>query len=170
MEAVKSARPSYSERLGAKTLKDTGVKKIFIVCLAQGVEENYHNVQKMWMQLHLNDIFTQTTLAEKVIVTDLKLANIIFGLMAHGSSHPCTWCDIEKSRLSEKGELRTLKSLTEKFWAWKEACSDEKKAKNYGNVIHLPLLKGDLHSRVMIAFRHLNCIFYSAQLILYSKH
>jgi hypothetical protein len=145
---VKTSRPCYSQGVAAKALKDTGVKKIFIICLAQNVQENYPNILKMWMQIQLNETFSQLTLADKVIATDLKLANIIFGLMSHGSAHPCTWCDIEKARLSEKGELRTLENLTEKFWAWKDACSDEKKAKKYGNVIHLPLIKGDPHSRV----------------------
>ena len=38
----------------------------------------------------------------------MKLANIICGLQAHSSAHPCSWCDILSKDLAKCGSLRTF--------------------------------------------------------------
>ena len=91
-----------------------------------------------------------SSLTSKVIATDLKLANLLLGLMSHGSSHPCTWCDSSKSSLRFKGNLRTLGSLNDAFWRWyDETDQDKSKAKHFGNVIHCPILRGESSERVI---------------------
>lgn len=150
VQLVKSyQRSRYSEGVAARKLKDTSVKKMFILAIVPDLQENYNNVQKLLSQVNLIGNNTQSTMPKTVVATDLKLANILIGLMAHGSCHPCSWCDCEKLNLSNKGELHTLASLTDKFWSWQNAGGDVSSAKKYGNVIHLPLLKGDPNDRII---------------------
>ena len=66
------------------------------------------------------------------IATDLKLCNILLGLMSHSSCHPCCWCDIKKDDLRNNGVLRTIKSLMDLFWSFFEARVDRDAAKDYG--------------------------------------
>ena len=80
---------------------DTSVKKIFLILIAPEVDENYRNVLQMFVTLKLKDLGEWWK-----IVSDLKLANIILGLMAHGSTHPCSYCDVDKSKLDKEGQLR----------------------------------------------------------------
>lgn len=123
--------------------KDTGVKRIFIIGMVPNIQENYSNVLKMWAQLQLIGPQACSSMSSKVIATDLKLANILLGLMAHGSAHPCTWCDQHSSCLKCKGNLRTLGSITAMFWKWREETDgNPRQAKHFDNVVHLPILKG----------------------------
>lgn len=147
-----STRIRFSDGLPSKSLKNTGVKRIFILAIAPDVQENYSNILKIWHKLQLTWIpLTQNSMQSPMVTvaTDLKVANILLGLMSHGSTHPCCWCDVRKSNLNSKGDLRTLANIREKFWAWHESGSDIKHAKEYGNVVHLPLLNGDPDDKVI---------------------
>ena len=77
------------------------------------------------------------------IATDLKLCNILLGLMTHSSLHPCCWCDIDMHNLHKKGKQRTFASLVELFFDFYNAKADRSKAKDYGNVIHTPIIEDD---------------------------
>ena len=81
----------------SKKFKESGVKKVFILALVPGIQENYVNVKRIWinLQLHLLQRYT--------IATDLKLCNILLGIMSHASCHPRCWCDIHKDNLNRKG-------------------------------------------------------------------
>lgn len=92
------------------------------------------------------NLVSKTTIHEKVIATDLKLVNILLGLMAHGSSHPCIWCDSKKDRLHEAGALRTIGNIHEKFWRWYDSRNF---AKEYGNAVHQSILKGEPNLEVI---------------------
>ncbi len=74
--------------LGGDRFLDTGVKKLFIVGIAQGVPESYENMKLLLQQLSITPSFCTST--------DLKLSNIIVGLGLHSSSCPCTWCEAHK--------------------------------------------------------------------------
>ena len=111
--------------------KNSGVKKLLIVGLAPSVQENYTNLRKLWIILGLHKLQHKYTIA-----TDLKLCNILLGIMAHGSSHPCCWCDASKNYLQYIGERRTLKSLETNFWNFFDDGREKKKAKQFDNVIH----------------------------------
>ena len=54
--------------------------------------------------------------------------------------HPCCWCDVDMNNLGKKGNQRTIESLTDLFWRFFESNELKEKAKNYGNVIHLPII------------------------------
>ena len=117
---------------------DGSVKKLFLIAIAPDVPENYRNVLYIWTRLRLDEIRLPFTLA-----MDLKLANLVLGLMAHGSNHPCTWCQVSKDNLlsGRRGESRTFGSLRKSFWEWYRAGAKLSDAKHFGNVIHLPLPK-----------------------------
>ena len=72
------------------------------------------------------------------IATDLKLCNVLLGMMSHSSCHPCAWCDTTKDNFHKKGEQRTISNLMKLFWNFFESRSEKKDAKNFGNVIHTP--------------------------------
>ena len=121
-----------------KKFKDSGVKKVIILGIAQGVQENYVNLKKLWINIGLDKLDYDFTIA-----TDLKLANIMLGMQNHSSTHPCCWCDIDKNNLDKKGNLRTIASLYELFADYYDATLKSKtkvKSKDFGNVIHCPLI------------------------------
>lgn len=95
-------RQRYAEGVAAKEFKDSGVKKLFLIGVAPATQENYENVQLLWSILKINDMDGWT------VATDLKLANILIGLMTHASSHPCTWCTALKGLLNQCGKYRTF--------------------------------------------------------------
>ena len=69
--------------------KDTSVNKLLILAAVQEVKETYQSVKAIFDLLSLRDI---EIFGDISIAADLKMANIIFGLMSHSSTHPCTWC------------------------------------------------------------------------------
>ena len=109
-------RQTYADGVAAKKMADTGVQKLFIIGMVPDIPENYENVISVWSKLLIEGIHQKYTVA-----TDLKLANIMIGLMSHTSLHPCTWCDVEKDRLEQCGQLRSIHTITEKFWSWKNS-------------------------------------------------
>ena len=95
--------PSTNEEKNSRKMslesrfKDSGVKKVMILEIVQEIQENFVNMKRSWIEaglLNLNRHYT--------IVTDLKLCNILLGLVAHGSCHPCCWCDVTKDRFIQQ--------------------------------------------------------------------
>lgn len=79
------------------------MKKLFILAVVAGTQENYENVHQLWSLLDINH-FSGT------IATDLKLANLLVGIMSHASSFPCTWCFAGRENLDTCGEKRTIEN------------------------------------------------------------
>lgn len=121
----------------SKRFKDSGVKKVFILGIVPSVQENYENVHLLWSSIGLDTVEKHFTVA-----TDLKLANILLGLMAHGSMHPCSWCTIDKNHLQDIGEQRTFGMLKESFLHYSEAGQIRKNAKKFQNVVHPSIIQG----------------------------
>ena len=93
-EGTGDCRQSFKCGIAEKRMKTTSVNKLIVIALAPDIPENYENVSKLWSCLHLNSLFNEK---ENVrIAADLKLCNIIIGLMSHSCQHPCTWCDIAR--------------------------------------------------------------------------
>lgn len=133
LEHQENKRSKLSDGVAQKKLKDTSVKKLFILAIVQDLQENYHNVLTLWTLLQL------TSSLYTFAIMDLKLANIMIGLMSHSCAHPCTWCNISKDRLDQKGELHTLGKIRTMFSSFIDSGSDRAKAKHYGNFIHTPI-------------------------------
>ena len=70
--------------------------------------------------------------------------------MSHSSSHPCTWCDVSKENLKVKGKSRTISSLMNLFWDFFDSKVNKKDAKNYGNVIHHPILSDNIEDETPV--------------------
>lgn len=138
----KRSRVCLKDGLQFKSLKGSGVKKLLILAICPDTEENYRNVLMIWniLQMTRNGSFSGSNF---YLVSDLKLANIFLGLMSHSCSHPCTWCDILRADLAKKGNLRTIGSIREKYWSFRESGCQQAMAKSYGNVTHPPILKHD---------------------------
>ena len=84
-----------------KIFKNSGVKKVLILAIVPDIPENYWNLKKLWIESGIHRIKQKF-----VIATDLKLCNILLGLMSQSSLHPCCWCDTDKHNLKECGETR----------------------------------------------------------------
>ena len=111
--------------------QDSGVKKAMVVACVPDIQENYFNIKRLWVESGIDKLTRKFTIA-----IDLKLCNILLGLMSHSSSHPCSWCDVSKDELTSKGASRTIENLMNLFWKFWESDADLADAKNYGNVIH----------------------------------
>lgn len=71
-------------------------------------------------------------------------------MMSHSSSHPCAWCDVSKENLKGKGKFRTISSLMNLFWDFFDSKGNKKNAKNYGNVIHPPILSDNIEDETPV--------------------
>lgn len=82
-------------------MKDSEVKKLILVALAPNIQENYKNIFMLWKISKIND------LREYYVASDLKMINILLGLMSHASMHPCSWCIADKNNLHRSGRFYT---------------------------------------------------------------
>ena len=140
---------STSASTFGKDFLDTGVKKIFIVALAPETPENFFNLEKLWVAAGMTSItwdYSNCTIA-----SDLKLLNIILGLMSHSSLHPCCWCESDKYHLHEKGPQRTIGSLNKMYRQFRDSFLTQDKAKYFGNVVHPSLIRGEDETPVIHA-------------------
>ena len=125
--------------------KDSGVKKLLILAIVPDIQENYINVKRIWLEAGLDKIHQNYTIA-----SDLKLCNILLGLMSHSSSHPCCWCDIGKNDLNNKGTPRTIKSLLDIFWTYFDANTTKKYAKDFGSAIHPSVFADNVNNSTLV--------------------
>lgn len=135
-ETQETNRSTFAEGVAAKKFQDSSVKKLFILGIAPNSQENYQNVAQLWSELNINS-FSGT------IATDLKLANILVGVMSHSSSYPCTWCYAKKDELQIPNiaeNLRTFANVMANYEAWDVAGASKDKAKKFYNCIHRPLV------------------------------
>lgn len=135
---------SYKTSKNLKNFKDSGVKGVFLIALVT-VQENYFNVSKIWEILGINS-FLDT------IATDLKLGNIMTGLMSHSSTYPCTWCDAPSKNLNNCGTYRTIVDCIGNYEEWVKNGSDEKKAKLFKNCIHPPIYASENSQEILDIF------------------
>ncbi len=130
LDVIEEARSPTQSRITKKLssqerFQDTGVKKLFIVGIVANVQENYHNV-KILLQA------CQATKLNFTLATDMKLANILCGIMQHGSSNPCCWCEISKDYIVKEGAVprkRTLGRIRELSSQHKQSLLEGKKVR-----------------------------------------
>ena len=78
-----------------EVFKDSSVQKLIILAIAPNVIENYANVFDIWSMLKMEDSLAYEALKTR-FASDLKMCNLLLGLMSHASSHPCSWCNIHR--------------------------------------------------------------------------
>lgn len=135
---------SISDGALSKKFMESGVKKIIIIGIVPDIPENYVNVKRLWLNCGAEKLNHYT------IATDLKLCNILLGMMSHSSCHPCPWCDIKKEVIHKKGTQRTILSLMNLFWDFFESRDRKSDAKKYGNVIHPPIICDDIDNETPV--------------------
>ena len=69
---------------------------IFWIGISEVNAENHNNVSLIWDILQMYKF-------KGSMAADLKIANILLGLMSHASSFPCTWCTEHKDTLHNCG-------------------------------------------------------------------
>ncbi len=123
--------------IGGDRFKETGVKKLMIVGIGQGIPENHENMRTFMTELQLRSLAF-------CLATDLKLSNILAGLMSHASSYPCTWCEASKSNIQKDipGLLRTFGSIREKARRYKQEVAEGKRVggQQFMGCVEMPLL------------------------------
>lgn len=102
---VMSTDPAQHRGLKGE-FKQGGVKRLLILALVPDLPEKYQYVLVLWRNLlKLKDL-------DAVVACDLKMANILVGIMAHSSSNPCPYCDVMKKNLAtDQGNLRTIANI-----------------------------------------------------------
>lgn len=100
---VKKGRKSLMEN----SFKDSGVHKTFLVAIAEAMPEKYETLKCLFDLILAKEV-------QFTVACDLKVANLLAGVQAHGSKHPCCWCNAKKGALDQCGELHTIGRITEK--------------------------------------------------------
>ena len=121
-----------------KATKDTSTKQAIILAYVDDIPENHFNLSKI-----LNKLQVHMMSYHHSIVGDLKLYNIILGLMECGSRHGCPFCKGKKGPDGKwvKGENRTLESIANDHTLWELESGEKNELKQYFNAIREPILK-----------------------------
>lgn len=138
------AKWKYENGVAANQHKDTSVKRLIIIGICPNVQENYSNMDTLWTMVGLGNINSTPTIS-----TDLKLANIISGIMSHSSTFPCRYCEAQSGQLEAFGKTRTIGSISDLAKKWQQEGATKKDAKFYKNCINLPLPKGTANTKIV---------------------
>lgn len=104
------------------------------------VDENVYNISVLWKLLKLDNFIQNNTTV--TIGCDLKMANILTGLMSHSSTYPCIWCNVKKEALEHPGtRSRSLKYNEDNYLRWARSGEDGKNRKYYFSCAHVPIIK-----------------------------
>ena len=78
-----------------------------VLAIVEGTPEEYENVKKIMNQLNLN-----IRKLKYVFTMDIKLMNIILGIMSASSTYPCPYCTIKNDfKMTPNVVLRTVGSI-----------------------------------------------------------
>jgi hypothetical protein len=117
--------------------KDTSTKRVIVLAHVDDIPENYANMSIILEKLNIHMITNHYQ-----IVSDLKLNNIILGLMQCSARYGCCYCKGKKGDdgVWTHGPERTLESLVEDQKLWEDNSGIRAELKEYYNVEHKPLL------------------------------
>lgn len=123
------------------SFKESGVKRLLILALVPDLPEKYEYILLIWKNL------LKMTSLKCVIAGDLKIINVLIGIMAHSSLHPCPYCEVSKKELTSRcGILRTIGNIKT------NSSRDIKKSMKRGEnacCIHDPLVHGKDDDRIL---------------------
>nr|XP_047126851.1 uncharacterized protein LOC124807992 [Hydra vulgaris] len=128
-----TSSPHQQQPLTQRTGKDTGVKRQIIVRVSEELPERHSNIEQIWSLVNANGV-------KLILVCDMKVANIIYGLQTHSSTHPCTLCNVKSNCLAKSGNLRTLGSINSSLESFQQSGGVVANAKLFGNVIRKPII------------------------------
>ena len=139
LEKVVKKRVKRSDGIGAgESFREMGVRKVMILASVEGVPESYQNCQIILEKVDIVQMIFH-------FAADLKMINIVAGIMTCSSTCPCPFCEAKhvKGKWEEnasKAQLRTFKNIVDHFNEWVESGGAKPKAKNYANCNNKPLL------------------------------
>ena len=110
-----------------------GVNAVFLLFISFDVQENYFNIKLIWELLNLGAL-------NCLLTVDLKIANILAGLMPHSALYPCTWCEVKSDELKYDAELRTLSSIKEKHKEFEQSGLKKNECWRFKNCINEPII------------------------------
>ena len=136
------------EDYGTSGNKLTGSNKLLVFALGEGIDENYNNVRIVVEKLKLHELHC-------CFASDMKLINVLIGLSSHSARHACPYCEGEMTL--EVGTLRTFGRLADWHNKLQQDAANsrnlatfiQRNQKNYTNVIHPSLLKGDPEQTIL---------------------
>lgn len=133
---VRGATSPQKKKSFNRKYRDGGVKKLIILAIAPKTGEYYLNVKKILDEIGIAKV-------NFCVSSDLKLINIMFGIQNHASTYPCCWCYVQKDKLIECGQMRTIGGI----WHWSNRFQADgmvwKDAKDYFNCIYPPIFEFD---------------------------
>ena len=111
------------------------MNRVLILSLSSDSKENYEKLRDIWSKLSLKP-------GSFSPCCDLKVINIVLGLMTHSAKHPCPWCHWVKGDRDGDCvlELRTFEGI--RAWHEKsvaETNRDSPSCKLYFNCQDVPL-------------------------------
>ncbi|XP_047144168.1 uncharacterized protein LOC124817786 [Hydra vulgaris] len=116
--------------------KDTGRRRIQIIASAPKIPETYH-ICKTFIEK------TQIDLLLFNFTGDLKLLNIVSGIMSCASKYPCLYCEFPNSEGNKAWQtdatLRTFGNIKNHKEDWLTSGGKKIKAKEYTNCVATPL-------------------------------
>ena len=122
----------------SNNVKDTSTKRAIIIAFVDDIPENYCN-----LSIILDKLKVHLIKYHHKFVSDLKLGNIVLGLMECGSRHGCPNCKRKKNKdgVWQKGDPRDLENLASDHTMWEENSGRKNELKEFFNVQHSPLLQ-----------------------------
>ena len=115
----------------SNNVKDTSTKRAIIIAFVDDIPENYCN-----LSIILDKLKVHLIKYHHKFVSDLKLGNIVLGLMECGSRHGCPNCKRKKNKdgVWQKGDPRDLGNLASDHTMWEENSGRKNKLKEFFNV------------------------------------
>ena len=122
----------------SKATKDTSTKRAMILAYVDDIPETHFNLSTI-----LNKLKIHMLRYHHSIIGDLKLYNIILGLMECGSRHGCFICKGQKGPDGKwiAGEYRSIENILKDHTNWQLESGLKKDLKNYFNALHEPIVK-----------------------------
>ena len=136
LPATDTSRISRKDGIGSgSSYRMTGVRKILLLAITPKVNESYHNVRVLLEKVKINELLYKFT-------GDLKLYNIVAGIMSASSLCPCVYCEAKREggQWEVGARMRTFGNIMENFQDWSRAGSKSAKAKEFKNCTGKPLL------------------------------
>ena len=118
----------------SNSVKDTSIKRAIIIAFVDDIPENYCNISIILDKLEVHLIKHHHK-----FVSDLKLGNIVLGLMECGSRQ--SKGKKNRNGVWERGDPRSLGNLTSDNTMWKENSGQKNELKEFLNVKPAPLLQ-----------------------------
>ena len=114
--------------------KESGVKRVQIICFVEKVSESNFNLRTLWHLVDLNILFDTHGKGKVTLAADYKVGSSVMGIGQASSSFPCPYCDMPSCQFIKDsnctgGNLRTLGEIRALAAEYQEDASKSTAAK-----------------------------------------